>query len=42
MALIFEPLPNAKLVLGRAEEFGFLLGVLIALDDQKCRLSRQA
>lgn len=31
VALVFNPLPDTELVLGRAQQLGLLLGVLLAL-----------
>ena len=31
VALVLNPLPNTELVLGRAQQLGLLLGVLLAL-----------
>lgn len=44
MTLILYPLPNPKLVLGRAKELRNLFGMFMALDkqDQDCTSPRQS
>jgi len=41
VALVFEPLPDAELVLGRAQHLGLHLGVLLAIvkDEENFALS---
>ena len=41
MALVLNPLPDAELVLGRAEQLRLLFGVLAALMNTKDRLARR-